>query len=165
MPRGCAQLALFRRAGIGIASPPPRPIARTISAATRQSRPDSTNASDGEASGAGQPRGQLEAVLDMIAATASHAKWRGCTFLNTATEFPEPDHPARGIILASKRAVRERRRTLAIAANARDPELLAQHLQLLIDGAYAIGQSLGPDGPAKTMASAGRALIAAQVER
>jgi hypothetical protein len=101
----------------------------------------------------------------MIAATASHAKWRGCPFLNTATEFPEPDHPAHGIILANKRAVRERLRTLAIAANARDPEPLAQHLQLLIDGAYAIGQSLGPDGPAKTMASAGRTLIAAQVER
>jgi hypothetical protein len=36
-------------------------------------------------------------------------------------------------------------------------------LQLLIDGAYAIGQSLGPSGPAKTVASAGRALIAAQL--
>ena len=33
-----------------------------------------------------------------------------------------------------------------------------------IDGAYAIGQSLGPDGPAKTVASAGHALIAAQIE-
>ncbi len=120
---------------------------------------------DAEASGAGQPRAQLEAVLDMIAATAAHPKWRGCPFLNTGTEFPEPEHPARAVILANKRAVRERLRTLAIAANARDPELLAQHLQLLIDGAYAIGQSLGPDGPAKTIASAGRALIAAQVER
>ena len=53
---------------------------------------------------------------------------------------------------------------LAEAAGACDPDLLAQQLQLLIDGAYAIGQSLGPDGPAKTVASAGRALIAAQIE-
>jgi AcrR family transcriptional regulator len=120
---------------------------------------------DAEASGAGQPRAQLEAVLDMIAATAAHPKWRGCPFLNTGTEFPEPDHPARAVILANKHAVRERLQTLAAAANARDPELLAQHLQVLIDGAYAIGQSLGPDGPAKTIASAGRALIATQVER
>ena len=117
-----------------------------------------------EASRAGDPRGQLEAILDMIAATASHPKWRGCPFLNTATEFPEPDHPARAVILAHKRAVRERLRTLAAAARARDPDLLAQQLQLLIDGAYAIGQSLGPSGPAKTVASAGRALIAAQIE-
>jgi hypothetical protein len=99
----------------------------------------------------------------MIAATASHPKWRGCPFLNTATEFPEPDHPARAVILAHKHAVRERLRALAAAARARDPDLLAQQLQLLIDGAYAIGQSLGPSGPAKTVASAGRALIAGQV--
>jgi AcrR family transcriptional regulator len=113
---------------------------------------------------ADDPRNQLDAVLDMIAATASHPKWRGCPFLNTGTEFPEPDHPARAVILAHKRAVRERLRALAAAARARDPDLLAQQLQLLIDGAYAIGQSLGPSGPAKTVASAGRALIAASLE-
>jgi AcrR family transcriptional regulator len=116
-----------------------------------------------EATCAGNPRGQLEAILDMVAATASHPKWRGCPFLNTGTEFPEPAHPARGVILANKRAARERLQALATAAGARDPDLLAQQLQLLIDGAYAIGQSLGPAGPAKTVASAGRALIAAQL--
>jgi AcrR family transcriptional regulator len=116
-----------------------------------------------EADCAGDPRAQLEAILDMVAATASHPKWRGCPFLNTGTEFPEPDHPARVVILANKRAVRERLQALAAAAGARDPDLLGQQLQLLIDGAYAIGQSLGPAGPAKTVASAGRALIAAQI--
>jgi AcrR family transcriptional regulator len=116
-----------------------------------------------EASCAGDPRGQLEAILDMIAATVSHTKWRGCPFLNTGTEFPEPGHPARAIILANKRAVRERLRSLAAAAGIFDPDLLAQQLQLLIDGAYAIGQSLGPQGPARTVASAGRALIAASL--
>lgn len=116
-----------------------------------------------EALQAGNPRGQLEAILDMVAATASNPKWRGCPFLNTTTEFPEPAHPARAVILANKQAVRERLRSLAAAVAAHDPDLLAQQLQLLIDGAYAIGQSLGPAGPAKTVASAGRALIATQV--
>jgi AcrR family transcriptional regulator len=116
-----------------------------------------------ETSRARDPHGQLEAVLDMVAATASHPRWRGCPFLNTGTEFREPDHPARGVILAHKCAVRERLHRLATAAGAREPDLLAQQLQLLIDGAYAIGQSLGPGGPAKTVASAGHALIAAQV--
>jgi AcrR family transcriptional regulator len=116
-----------------------------------------------EALQTGNPRGQLEAILDMVAVTASNSKWRGCPFLNTGTEFPEPEHPARAVILANKRAVRERLQALAAAAGARDPALLAQQLQLLIDGAYAIGQSLGPTGPAKTVASAGRALIAAQI--
>jgi AcrR family transcriptional regulator len=120
--------------------------------------------SKAEGSRAGEPRAQLEAVLDLIAATASNPKWRGCPFLNTTTEFPEADHPARQVILSHKSAVRQRLRALAEAAGARDPDLLGQQLQLLIDGAYAIGQSLGPDGPAGTVASAGRALIAAQVE-
>ena len=116
-----------------------------------------------EASRPDDPRGQIEAILDMVAENASHQKWRGCPFLNTGTEFPEPDHPARAVILANKRAVRDRLRFLVSAAGARDPDLLAQQLQLLIDGAYAIGQSLGPDGPARSVASAGRALLAAQV--
>src|SRR5258708_391218 len=116
-----------------------------------------------EATRAGDPRGQLEAILDMVAVTVSQPKWRGCPFLNTGTEFPEPDHPARAVILASKRAVRARLRALAFAAGARDPDLLAQQLQVLIDGAYAIGQSLGPEGLARTVASAGRALIAASL--
>jgi hypothetical protein len=85
-------------------------------------------------------------------------------FLNTSTEFPEPDHPARGVILAPKQQVQERLRSLAAAAGARDPKLLAGQLQLLIDGAYTIGQSLGPDGPARAVASAGCALIAAQLD-
>lgn len=116
-----------------------------------------------EASCGDEPRHQLQAVLDMVAKAASDPKWRGCPFLNTGTEFPERDHPARAVILANKRAVRERLRFLAEAAGARDPDLLAQQLQLLIDGAYAIGQSLGPEGPARTVSSAGRALIAAQL--
>src|ERR1700719_3385603 len=118
-----------------------------------------------EASRGGDPRGQLEAILDMVAATASNPKWRGCPFLNTGTEFPEPGHPARAVILAHKRTVGERLRALAAAAEARDPDLLAEQLQLLIDGAYAIGQSLGPGGPAKSVAAAGHALIAAQIDR
>ena len=111
----------------------------------------------------GDARARLEAILDMVAATASHPNWRGCPFLNTGTEFPEPDHPAHAVILAHKQKVRERLRPLATAAGARAPDLLAQQLQLLIDGAYAIGQSLGAGGPAATVASAGRTLIAAQI--
>ena len=92
-----------------------------------------------EAARGDDPRSRLEGILDMIASTVSQRQWRGCPFLNTGTEFPEPDHPARAIILANKQAVRARLRTLAAAAGAHDPDVLAQQLQLLIDGAYAIG--------------------------
>jgi AcrR family transcriptional regulator len=116
-----------------------------------------------EATYPNDPRRQLGAILDMVAARVCDPRWRGCPFLNTATEFPEPGHPAYAVILGNKAAVRARLRALAAAAGAHEPDLLAQQLQLLIDGAYAIGQSLGPDGPAKTVAGAGRVLIAAQL--
>ena len=116
-----------------------------------------------EASCAGDPRAQLGAILDMVAARVSHPSWRGCPFLNTATEFPEADHPARAVILRTNGPFMTGCAMLAEAAGAHDPDLLAQQLQLLIDGAYAIGQSLGPNGPARTVASAGRALIAVQI--
>ncbi|MBV9862412.1 MAG: TetR/AcrR family transcriptional regulator [Alphaproteobacteria bacterium] len=117
-----------------------------------------------EASCPGDPRGQLEAILDRIGGMAARPNWRGCPFLNTATEFPGENHPARAVILANKRAVRTRLQELATESGARDPALLAQQLQLLLDGAYAIGQSLGPGGPAATVGSAGRALISAQLD-
>jgi hypothetical protein len=72
----------------------------------------------------------MEENLDMVAATASHPEWRGCRFLNTGTEFPEPEHPERAAIVTNKCAVRDRLRSLATAAGARDPDLLAQQLHL-----------------------------------
>jgi AcrR family transcriptional regulator len=117
-----------------------------------------------EAQAPGDPRRQIAAVLDMVARRTSHPEWRGCPFLNTTCEFPDDGHPARAVILRNKRRVRARLAALAAAAGAREPDLLAQQLQLLIDGAYAIGQSLGPAGPAATVACAGRALLAAQID-
>src|ERR1700741_1455773 len=55
-----------------------------------------------EGSCSGEPRARLEAIRDMVAPTPSHPKWRGCPFLNTTTESPGPDHPARRVILAHK---------------------------------------------------------------
>src|SRR5271154_3347252 len=61
-----------------------------------------------EAGDRGDPRRQLEAILDMVAARVAEPRWRGCPFLNTGTEFPEPGHPAHAVILANKAAVRAR---------------------------------------------------------
>ena len=56
-------------------------------------------------------------------------------------------------------AVRDRLRTLAKAAGAVDPDRLAGHLQVLMEGAYSAGWMLGPDGDADGVASAASALI------
>jgi len=106
-------------------------------------------------------RRQLETLLDAIMRRTLSDAYRGCPFLNTATEFPGSTLPADAVIRAHKRKVSERLCGLATAAGARDPQGLADQLQLVIDGAYTAGQALGADGPAKALASAGRVLIAA----
>lgn len=107
------------------------------------------------------PRAQLGALFRAIAKRTRSADYRGCPFVNTATEFPDADHPGRAVALANKRAVRARLRALADGAGARDPGLLADQLQVLMDGAYATGQ-MAP-GPADAIVDAAEALIAAQL--
>ena len=107
------------------------------------------------------PRAQLEALLDAITRRTVSEAYRGCPFLNTATEFPGSALPADAVIRAHKHRVNERLRAMAERAGVRDPQTLADQLQLVIDGAYTAGQALGADGPAKALASAGRVLIAA----
>jgi AcrR family transcriptional regulator len=114
-----------------------------------------------EAAAIGDPRARLEAILDMVAAKVVDPAWQGCPFLNTHVAFPGEPLPSVAVILAHKQQVHDRLTALAESAGARAPSTLADQLQMLIDGAYVIAQSLGPDGPARTIADAGRALIAA----
>ncbi|HUZ64742.1 MAG TPA: TetR/AcrR family transcriptional regulator [Acetobacteraceae bacterium] len=111
------------------------------------------------------PRAGLEAILDMVAARVAAPAWQGCPFLKTWAEFPEGVHPARQVIEANRVGVHVRLAALAQATGARDPALLADQLQVLIDGAYINGQTHGPGGPACCVAGAGRVLIAAQIGR
>lgn len=110
---------------------------------------------------AGDPRGQLRALFRGLARRTTRSDWRGCPFTNAATEFPEPDHPARRVAEANKRELRRRLAELARAAGARRPALLADQLLLLFEGAYSAGQTLGPDGPAASVAEAAETLVAA----
>jgi hypothetical protein len=111
----------------------------------------------------GDPRRQIEALFLSLAERTTHPKWRGCPFTNAATEFPEPDHPARKIAEANKRELQRRLRALAEATGARRPAALADQLVLLFEGAYTTAQTFGSDGPAKAVADAADALVAAQL--
>ena len=112
-----------------------------------------------------QPRAQLEALLDAITERTRYEAYRGCPFLNTATEFPGSDMPADRVIQENKRRVNERLKGLAAAAGARDPQQLADQLQLIIDGAYVSSHVLGVAGAGGALASGGRVLIAAALAR
>ncbi|HUC65321.1 MAG TPA: TetR/AcrR family transcriptional regulator [Stellaceae bacterium] len=112
----------------------------------------------------GDPRAQLRALFRSLVRRTTRADWRGCPFTNAATEFPEPDHPARLVAEANKRELRRRLLDVVRAAGARRPALLADELLLLVEGAYVSGQTFGPDGPTAAAAEAADALIAAATQ-
>ncbi len=86
---------------------------------------------------------------------------RGCALANAAVELAEKNHPARPVIEAFKRRQLKRLVDLARAAGLKDPEMLADELHLLIEGARVTGQSIGRDGLAERFVRMGEALIAA----
>ena len=110
---------------------------------------------------AGQPKEQLLAWLRFLAEFKLDGTERGCAFANAAVELPEPDHPARRVIEEFKRRHRDLIIQLCRKAGLRDPELLADELFLLCEGARVTIQSLGPRGPAERLAEMFQMLVAA----
>ena len=110
---------------------------------------------------AGQPKEQLLAWLRFLAEFKLGGTERGCAFANAAVELPEPDHPARRVIEEFKRRHRDLIIELCCEAGLRDPELLADELFLLCEGARVTIQSLGPHGPAERLAEMFQMLVAA----
>ena len=112
-----------------------------------------------EAQHPGDARGQLLGWLEEAARNVSDPKSRGCALANAAVELPEKDHPARCVIEQCKQTSRDKLVTLCRRAQIAQPELLADQLFMLLEGAFVCRQSIGNDGPACSFVRAGRALI------
>src|SRR5262245_33679524 len=110
----------------------------------------------------GAPLLQLKAWLHEMAEHVASADERGCALANAAVEIPEKDHPARAVIEAHKKAYRDRLAELARAAGVREPELLADELHLLLEGARVTRQTVGAKGLGVRLVRVGEAMIDAQ---
>jgi AcrR family transcriptional regulator len=110
---------------------------------------------------AGDPRAQLHAWLENMASHVDSGDQRGCALANAAVELPEKDHPARRVIEAFKTAQRNRIIQLCAAADLSQPELLADELFLLLEGARVTAQSMGRAGLGERLMRMGEAMIAA----
>lgn len=108
---------------------------------------------------------ELKAHLRAIAEHIAAPRYRGCPFLNVATEFPAPSHPARTVAMRNKTELLHRLGVLAKRMGVRKPDELAAQLVLLIDGAYMNGPLLGKRGPVNSLVAAGNALILATPRR
>jgi AcrR family transcriptional regulator len=110
------------------------------------------------------PRALLDAVMDYLSRRTTQAGYRGCPFINYAVEFPEASHPGHRVVEANKREWRRRFTAIAEALGASKPKLLADSLLLLVEGAYAISQTLGgPKGPGAAISAAAKAMVDGQM--
>lgn len=104
-------------------------------------------------------RAQLQGWLEMAAGNVSDPKSRGCALANAAVELPEKEHPARCVIEQGKQSSRQKLVGLCRKARIAQPELLADQLFMLLEGAFVCRQSTGSKGPACQFVRAGQALI------
>lgn len=99
-----------------------------------------------EAANPGAPLAQLRNWLQRAAECVAEDE-RGCDLANAAVELTEDGHPALQVIEDFKIQQRDRLADLCRAAGATQPDLLADALFLLIEGARVSRRSVGAEGP------------------
>ncbi len=105
------------------------------------------------------PAGQLYAFVDEAARFIAEDK-RGCDLANAAVELTEEGHPGLKVIGEFKTRQRDRLATLCKSAGASQPDLLADTLTLLIEGARVSRRSVGTEGPSGNLCKTSEAVIA-----
>jgi AcrR family transcriptional regulator len=108
----------------------------------------------------GDAPAQLRAWLEEMASHVASNDARGCPLVNAAVELPEKAHPARRVIEEYKIAQRARLVALCGAAGLNQPELLAEELNLLLEGARVTAQSVGSVGLGARLKRMSEAVIA-----
>jgi AcrR family transcriptional regulator len=108
----------------------------------------------------GDAAAQLRAWLEEMAAHVASNDERGCPLVNAAVELPQKDHPARRVIEEHKVAQRARLVALCGAAGLDEPELLADELYLLLEGARVTAQSVDSAGLGARLKRMSEAVIA-----
>ena len=106
----------------------------------------------------GDPREQLVGMFDALVTACRRQGYHGCAFINTAAEV-DADTDVHARTVEHKTVVRAWVTDLAQRAGAQDPELLARHLTLLIDGGLASGVLDADLSAAEAAKQAARALI------
>lgn len=84
--------------------------------------------------GAGNPRGQLLAIFDAFDEWFRESDFRGCMFMNAATEFPDDNDPIHQTAISHGRHLAELILKLAQQAGAADAPALAGQFSILLTG-------------------------------
>ncbi|MEV8637573.1 helix-turn-helix domain-containing protein [Streptosporangium sp. NPDC051023] len=104
--------------------------------------------------GVGDPVDRVLVSFDLAVASAQRRSYRGCVFLNAATEFPGPGHPVGEAVEAHRAWVRARWAE-ALAGRGAESAALVDRVQILYDGGIAgmkAARSTAPIALAREMA-------------
>ena len=111
------------------------------------------------------PVDKIMAVFTALGTLAQSQQCLGCTFQVTASEYPDPSHPAHRVAVSHKREVRKQFAALTRTAGLRDPDVLADQLLMLMEGAWVAARMFGRANPARHVADAAKALLNAHGRR
>ena len=105
------------------------------------------------------PAGRLAALFDVLHAWINSDDFNGCMFCNAAAEYRDASSPIRALAAEHKRLMLASIRLLAEQAGAEHPHELAEHLNLLLEGAISQALTAGDLDAAKTAARAARVVL------
>ncbi len=99
------------------------------------------------------PREQLLAMFEVMDIWFNDEDFKGCIFINAASEFPNPSDPIHQIAAKHKRETRDWFRDIAKAAGADEPEAFADAYMMLVEGTLVMRQVHGRDDAARVAKS------------
>lgn len=111
------------------------------------------------------PRDRLRALVGHFADKLQCPDFRGCLMSNVAIELSEPGHPGRVVAEDCKAELRALTVDLARALRVAEPEVLADGIILVIEGAIATHHISGSQGPAQSLTVTCDALIELHLKR
>lgn len=105
------------------------------------------------------PREKLLVIFDVAETWFSQHNFYGCMFINAVGEYSERTSPIRDVSKQFKQLIRDYIRNLCVEAAAKQPELLADQLALILEGAIVTAQVSQNPKAARTAKDAARVLI------
>jgi AcrR family transcriptional regulator len=107
-----------------------------------------------------QRENKIAAVFAWLERWFAEDDFRGCGFVNAYGELGATSEAVREVVRRHKQRLRDHLRGLAAEAGAADPDLLAEQLLVLVDGA-TVTAMVNPPGAATAARAAGQAAAAA----
>jgi AcrR family transcriptional regulator len=111
------------------------------------------------------PKALILLWLKEVGALMIRPESRGCPMVNAAIELPDAAHPGRKVIEQHKFAMRDRLAAACRKAGLAHPELLADQIHMLVEGAGVCLQSVGPEGPSHRLVRIVEGLLEAASRR